>query len=159
MITPMILKVFLYLFQYALTLILKNDLLSFREILIFELVLELFERCSPIQSFDRVVPDPILDARPATTASERIPIVRCPEDVRGPGPEGQVRSTARNNLSSNFPQRCRSHDCWPCHRIILCVEDLPGVGSSSHLRSTAHQKICFSESAQTDTSGTVSCCF
>ncbi|GFW38447.1 hypothetical protein TNCV_1333001 [Trichonephila clavipes] len=71
----MIFKVFLYLFQCALTLILKNDLPSFLEILILELVLELFEHCSPIQSFDGVVPDSILDAQPVSTVDERIPIV------------------------------------------------------------------------------------
>ncbi|GFU00224.1 hypothetical protein TNCV_801931 [Trichonephila clavipes] len=77
MIVPMILKVFLYLFQCALTLILKIYLPSFLEILIFELVLELFEHCSPIQSFEAVAPDSTLGAPSVTTVNELIPIVRC----------------------------------------------------------------------------------
>ncbi|GFY57841.1 hypothetical protein TNIN_500751 [Trichonephila inaurata madagascariensis] len=71
----MIFKVFSYLLQCALTLLLKNDLPSFLEILIFEFVLELFERCSPIQSFDGVEPDSTLDAKPVTNVDELIPIV------------------------------------------------------------------------------------
>ncbi|GFY66336.1 hypothetical protein TNIN_405821 [Trichonephila inaurata madagascariensis] len=73
----MIFKVFLYLLQCALTLILKNDLPSFLEILIFELVLELFEHCSPIQPFDGVAPDSTLDGQPVITVNELIPIVHC----------------------------------------------------------------------------------
>ncbi|GFS37436.1 hypothetical protein TNIN_416801 [Trichonephila inaurata madagascariensis] len=73
----MIFKVFLYLLRCSLTLILKNDLPSFLEILIFELVLELFEHCSPIQTFDGVVPDSTLDAQPVTTEEEFIPTVHC----------------------------------------------------------------------------------
>ncbi|GFY72466.1 hypothetical protein TNIN_477761 [Trichonephila inaurata madagascariensis] len=57
--------------------ILKNDLPSFLEILIFELVLELIEHCSPIQSIDRVVPDSTLDAQPVTTGDELITTVHC----------------------------------------------------------------------------------
>ncbi|GFR27247.1 hypothetical protein TNCT_629801 [Trichonephila clavata] len=53
----------------------RNDLPSFLEILIFELVLEFFEHCSSIQSFDVVVTDTTLDAQPVTTVDERIPIV------------------------------------------------------------------------------------
>ncbi|GFY40918.1 hypothetical protein TNIN_384451 [Trichonephila inaurata madagascariensis] len=71
----MILKVFLYLFQCALTLILKNYLPSFLEILMFELVMELMEHCSQIQFFHGVVPDTTLDAQPVTTVTELIPIV------------------------------------------------------------------------------------
>ncbi|GFV16128.1 hypothetical protein TNCV_3378921 [Trichonephila clavipes] len=71
----MIFKVFLYLLQCSLTLILKNDLSSFLEILIFELVLELFEHCFPIQSFDGVLPDSTLDVQPGATVNEFIPIV------------------------------------------------------------------------------------
>ncbi|GFY48559.1 hypothetical protein TNIN_185701 [Trichonephila inaurata madagascariensis] len=56
-------------------LILKNDLPSFLEILIFELVLELIEHCFPIQSFDGVVPDNTFDVQPVTTVNELIPIV------------------------------------------------------------------------------------
>ncbi|GFY76212.1 hypothetical protein TNIN_160121 [Trichonephila inaurata madagascariensis] len=74
MIIPIILKVFVCLFQ-CLTLILKNDLPSFLEILIFELVLELIELCSLIQSFDGVVPETNLDAQHVTLANELIPIV------------------------------------------------------------------------------------
>ncbi|GFX45100.1 hypothetical protein TNCV_3431481 [Trichonephila clavipes] len=68
-------KVFLYLFQCALTLILRNDLPSFLEIFIFELVLELIERCSLIQSFDGVVHTTTPAALLGTTLDERIPIV------------------------------------------------------------------------------------
>ncbi|GFU19478.1 hypothetical protein TNCV_4371541 [Trichonephila clavipes] len=71
----MIFKVFLYLLQWALALILKNDLPSFLEILIFELALELFEHCSPIQFFDGVVPDSTLKAQLMTTVDKRIPII------------------------------------------------------------------------------------
>ncbi|GFU25840.1 hypothetical protein TNCV_5103861 [Trichonephila clavipes] len=39
------------------------------------MVLELFERCSPIQCFAGVVPDSTLDAQPVATEEERIPIV------------------------------------------------------------------------------------
>ncbi|GFU56306.1 hypothetical protein TNCV_582401 [Trichonephila clavipes] len=66
-----------HLFQCELTLILKNDLPSFLEILIFELVLELIEHCSPIQSFDGIVLDTTPDAQPVTTVSKLIPIVHC----------------------------------------------------------------------------------
>ncbi|GFY73467.1 hypothetical protein TNIN_166001 [Trichonephila inaurata madagascariensis] len=119
------------------------------------------EHCSPIQSFDGVVPDTTLDDQPATTVEELIPIVHCftvwkicealnlkVKFVPQPG------TTALNST-----QRCRSNDYCPCRRIILCVEDLPGVGSSSHLRPTALQNNCFSQAAQTDTSGKVNCCF
>ncbi|GFU61038.1 hypothetical protein TNCV_4436681 [Trichonephila clavipes] len=76
MIIPMIFNVFLYLLQCALTFILKNDLPSFLEILIFELALELLEHRSPIQSFAGVVPDSTFDDQPVTTVDERILIVR-----------------------------------------------------------------------------------
>ncbi|GFT10241.1 hypothetical protein TNCV_3735121 [Trichonephila clavipes] len=80
--------------------------------------------------------------------------------MRGHRPKGQVCSTARNcSFAANSTQSCRSNDYCPCRRIILCVEDLPGIGSSSHLRPTTHQNNCFSEATQTDTSGTVNCCF
>ncbi|GFY58316.1 hypothetical protein TNIN_323921 [Trichonephila inaurata madagascariensis] len=75
MIILVILKVFLYLFQCTLTLIFKNDLPSFLEISIFELVLELIGHCFLIQSFDGIVPDTSLDAQPVTTVNELIPIV------------------------------------------------------------------------------------
>ncbi|GFY60721.1 hypothetical protein TNIN_432381 [Trichonephila inaurata madagascariensis] len=69
----MIFKIFLYLFQCVLILIVRNDLSSFLEI--FELVLELIEHCSPIQTFDGVVPDTTPAALPATTLDEHNPIV------------------------------------------------------------------------------------
>ncbi|GFY42702.1 hypothetical protein TNIN_147611 [Trichonephila inaurata madagascariensis] len=53
-----------------------NDLPSFLEILIFELVLELIKHCSPIQSFDGVVSDTTA-AEHVITVDERIPIVHC----------------------------------------------------------------------------------
>ncbi|GFX79732.1 hypothetical protein TNCV_2746511 [Trichonephila clavipes] len=77
MIITLILRVFLYLIQCTLTLISKNDLPSFLEILIFELVLELFEHCTPIQSFDGDAPDSTLGAPSVTTVNELIPIVHC----------------------------------------------------------------------------------
>ncbi|GFS93245.1 hypothetical protein TNCV_2125281 [Trichonephila clavipes] len=142
----------------------KGDLVAIQrthnsdQILIFELVLELIERCSLIQSIDGVVPDTALDAPPVTIGNELIPIVHCLEHVRGPRPEGQVCFTARS-LASSSTQRCRSNNYCPCRRIILCVEYLPGVVSSCHLQPTTLQNSCFSEAAQTNTSGTVNGCF
>ncbi|GFS63127.1 hypothetical protein TNCV_3743621 [Trichonephila clavipes] len=75
MIIDMILKVFLYLFQCALTLILRNDLPSFLEILILDLVVELIEHFTSTQFFDGVVPDPTAPASLVTSVEERIPIV------------------------------------------------------------------------------------
>ncbi|GFY56550.1 hypothetical protein TNIN_371311 [Trichonephila inaurata madagascariensis] len=68
----MILKVFLHLFQCALALTLKNDFPSFLEILIFELVLELMENCSLIQSFNLALPDITLDTQHVTPVNECI---------------------------------------------------------------------------------------
>ncbi|GFV76522.1 hypothetical protein TNCV_4727421 [Trichonephila clavipes] len=83
--------------------------------------------CSPIKSFDGVVPVTTLFAQLVIITKEFIPFVyystvwKC---MRGPRPEGQVCSTARNNiLTSNSAQRCRSNDYCPCRRIILFVED------------------------------------
>ncbi|GFQ96922.1 hypothetical protein TNCT_254581 [Trichonephila clavata] len=73
MIIPMIVKVFLYLFQCILTLIMIKGLSSFLEILIFELVLEFFEH-APDSIFDVVVADTTLNAQPVATVDERIPI-------------------------------------------------------------------------------------
>ncbi|GFY18896.1 hypothetical protein TNCV_3875841 [Trichonephila clavipes] len=56
--------------------ILKNDHPSFLDILIFELVLELIEHCSPIQSFDGVVLDTTLDSLSVTTVNEFIPTIQ-----------------------------------------------------------------------------------
>ncbi|GFY64804.1 hypothetical protein TNIN_325701 [Trichonephila inaurata madagascariensis] len=118
------------------------------------------EHCSSIQSFDGVVPDTTVDAQPVTTVNEFIPIIHCTEALRDLRPEGQVCCSARNNsLASNSTQRCRSNEYCLCRRIFLCVENLPSVGSSSLLRPTPHQNNCFSEAAQTDTSGTINCCF
>ncbi|GFX35543.1 hypothetical protein TNCV_103501 [Trichonephila clavipes] len=118
----MIFKVFLCFFQCALTLILRYDSPSFLEILIFELVLELIEHCSPVQTFDGVVPDTTPAALPAATLDEHIPVVHCFtvwKICEAPRPEGQVCSTARSNsLASNSTQRCRTNDYSPCRRII-----------------------------------------
>ncbi|GFY58758.1 hypothetical protein TNIN_421861 [Trichonephila inaurata madagascariensis] len=56
--------------------IMKKDLSSLLEILISELVLELIEHYSPIQSFCGVKPN-TLHAQPVTTVNEIIPIVHC----------------------------------------------------------------------------------
>ncbi|GFR33852.1 hypothetical protein TNCT_150161 [Trichonephila clavata] len=63
MIIPMIVKVFLYLFQCIWTLIMIKGFSSFLKILIFELVLEFFEHGTT------------LNAQPVATVDERIPIV------------------------------------------------------------------------------------
>ncbi|GFY57739.1 hypothetical protein TNIN_107761 [Trichonephila inaurata madagascariensis] len=73
----MILKIFSYLFECALTLILRNYLPSFLEILNFELVLEIIEHCSPFQTFDGVVQDTTLDDQTVTTENELILVVHC----------------------------------------------------------------------------------
>ncbi|GFY77625.1 hypothetical protein TNIN_78081 [Trichonephila inaurata madagascariensis] len=80
---------------------------------------------------------------------------------RSPLPEGETPPEGR------FPplpettvfQTHRGSKITPRSRVILRVEDLPGVGSSSHLQPIAHQNNHFSKAAQTDTSGTVNCCF
>ncbi|GFU51640.1 hypothetical protein TNCV_82701 [Trichonephila clavipes] len=41
----------------------------------FELVMELIEHCSPVQTFDGVVPDTTPAALPAATLDEHIPVV------------------------------------------------------------------------------------
>ncbi|GFS38074.1 hypothetical protein TNIN_390451 [Trichonephila inaurata madagascariensis] len=45
--------------------------------MIFELMLELIEHCSPIQSFNGVVPHTTLDAQLVAIVNELIPIVHC----------------------------------------------------------------------------------
>ncbi|GFQ79093.1 hypothetical protein TNCT_731321 [Trichonephila clavata] len=71
----MIFEVFLHLLQYALTLVFRNDLPTFFEIIILDLVLEIVKLYSTTQYFDDNVPETSLAAQPVTTVDERIPIV------------------------------------------------------------------------------------
>ncbi|GFY58509.1 hypothetical protein TNIN_380691 [Trichonephila inaurata madagascariensis] len=71
----MIYEVFLHLLQCSWTLVFRNDLPSFLEIFIFELLLELINHRSPIQFFDGITPDTTLAAQPVTTVEEHIPVV------------------------------------------------------------------------------------
>ncbi|GFY48690.1 hypothetical protein TNIN_73991 [Trichonephila inaurata madagascariensis] len=142
----------------------KNDLPSLLEILIVELVLELIEHCYPIQSFDGAVLDTHLVVQSVTIVNEFIPIVHCftvgkiceafdlkvkfvlllGTTVFSGTPHRGVDQTTAVPVLGSF-------SVWKiCHT---------GVGSSRHLRLTVHQNHCFSEAAQTDTSGTVNCCF
>ncbi|GFY68344.1 hypothetical protein TNIN_14581 [Trichonephila inaurata madagascariensis] len=107
------------------------------KILIFELVLELIELCSPIQYFDGVVTETNLDAQHMTTANELIPIVHsftvwkiCEAlDLKTkfvPVPRTTVFTRTRHRGVVQMTT-------VPVVRSFSVVEDLPGVGSSSHL--------------------------
>ncbi|GFX45140.1 hypothetical protein TNCV_3431881 [Trichonephila clavipes] len=158
----MIYEVFLHLLQCTLTLGFRNDLPSFLEIIILDLVLEFMKHCSTTQFFNAIIPETSPADLPITTEEERIPIVHSLaiwKMSRGPRPEGQICSTVRSNsLVSNPTQRCRSNDYCPCRTVILCGEDLPGSGSSRNLRPL-HQKCCFSSAQQASACSTLNCHF
>ncbi|GFY51379.1 hypothetical protein TNIN_268821 [Trichonephila inaurata madagascariensis] len=71
----MIYEVFLHLLQCALTLVFRNDLPSFFDIFILDLMLELFKPYSTTQLFDGSLLETSPAALPMITVEERIPVV------------------------------------------------------------------------------------
>ncbi|GFY71314.1 hypothetical protein TNIN_485541 [Trichonephila inaurata madagascariensis] len=92
----------------------------------FELVLELFEHCSPIQSFDGVVPDSTLDAQPVSTATF----------VPRPGTTVSPRTPHRGVDQTTAALDVASFSVWKICQAL----DLPATYDPQLVRTTVFRK-------------------
>ncbi|GFS66423.1 hypothetical protein TNCV_3856771 [Trichonephila clavipes] len=115
----------------------------------FELALELFKHCSPIQSFDGVVPDCTCDAQSVTTVDERIPIVHSltvwkicePLDLKAkfiPLPGTTILSLAPHRGVDHMTTApvVGSFSVWKICQVL----DLPAIYDPQVIRATVFRK-------------------